>query len=48
MDAKKRFLVFGNEVAVPLLWLKRFSPFASDVEFFFMEKGQLTDLKAKR
>jgi hypothetical protein len=44
-DAGHRFLVFGNEAAVPLLWLKRFASTAAGVDFFFMENGQLTDLK---
>lgn len=43
--AEHRFLVFGNEREVPLLWLKRFAPIATDVEFFFLEHGALTDLQ---
>ena len=43
--AEIRFLVFGNQIEVPRLWLKRFGPFAKAVRFFFLDdNGALKDL----
>jgi len=43
-DAVKKFLVFGNDIAVPARWLKRFGSL-TDVEFYFFADGQLIKLK---
>jgi hypothetical protein len=34
--AQRRFLVFGNEQAVPELWLKKYGSLNSQVEFYFL------------
>ena len=44
-DAKKKFLVFGNDIKVPLEWLKRYKNIAKDVEFYFIHNnGKLEKL----
>ncbi len=44
--AEHRFLVFGNQREVPLLWLKRYGHLVKNVEFYFLESsGRLEQLK---
>jgi hypothetical protein len=42
-NAKKKFLVFGNDIDVPKRWLKRFGRL-TNVEFYFFESGKLLRL----
>jgi hypothetical protein len=45
VQAKQRFLVFGNQREVPMEWLKRYGRFVTNVEFYFIdEKGHLSKL----
>lgn len=37
INAKNKFLVFGNDKRVPLEWLKRYGNIVSDVEFYFID-----------
>jgi hypothetical protein len=44
-EAKIRFLVFGNQIEVPRLWLARYGPLAKAVRFFFLhDNGMLNEL----
>lgn len=44
-NAKQRFLVFGNDMEVPVRWLKRYGELVSSVMFFFLgDSGELTQL----
>lgn len=44
--AARRFLVFGNQVEVPQMWLKRFGHLCQGVRFYFLsEGGELETLK---
>ncbi len=44
--AQHRFLVFGNQIEVPQMWLKRYGHLCPDIEFFFLaEDGTLEVLK---
>ena len=36
-DAIFRFLVFGNQIEVPQLWLAKYGNLVSDVQFYFMD-----------
>jgi hypothetical protein len=46
VDAKRRFMVFGNDRDVPERWLRRFFPLVGDVDFFYLEYGgTVVDLK---
>ena len=38
-EAKRKFLVFGNDRRVPEEWLRRYGHLAGDVEFWFLETG---------
>jgi hypothetical protein len=38
VDAKKRFLVFGNQRRVPEWWLEKYGNLVQDVEFYFIDK----------
>ena len=40
-NANHRFLVFGNDIRVPLEWLKRYGYLLKSVEFFFLEQNTL-------
>jgi len=37
VDAKIRFLVFGNQRNVPELWLKKYGNLVRNVEFYFID-----------
>ena len=39
IDAERKFLVFGNDIRVPLEWLKRYKDIISKVEFYFIHQG---------
>jgi hypothetical protein len=42
VDAKRRFLVFGNQRRVPEWWLEKYGNLVQDVEFYFLDKkGQV-------
>jgi len=43
-DAKRKFLVFGNNSKIPKRWLARYGCLASAVEFYFLEEGRLERL----
>ncbi|HXZ62022.1 MAG TPA: hypothetical protein VEG62_04705 [Acidimicrobiales bacterium] len=43
-NASRRFLVFGQDRAVPLRWLKRFAPLLYGIEFWFLEGSELERL----
>ncbi|MHA1676609.1 MAG: DUF7662 domain-containing protein [Candidatus Njordarchaeales archaeon] len=46
IDAKMKFLIFGNDRRVPLEWLKRYGSLVRDVKFYFLdERGNLSELK---
>jgi hypothetical protein len=36
VGAQTRFIVFGQDREVPVRWLKRFGPLATDIEFYFL------------
>jgi len=38
INAKRKFLVFGNDVRVPLEWLKRYRKYVKNIEFYFITK----------
>jgi hypothetical protein len=42
--ASRRFIVFGQDRAVPLRWLKRFAPLLDGIEFWFLEGSELERL----
>lgn len=45
-DAKRKFLVFGNDRRVPEKWLERYGDLVSDVAFYFLsDDGQLETLR---
>lgn len=44
-SAETKFLVFGNQIEVPQLWLARYGKLLKDVQFFFMnDKESVTKL----
>lgn len=44
-NAKKKFLVFGNDIEVPRLWLARYGKLVKAIAFYFLsDSGDLTDL----
>jgi len=46
-DAKRRFLVFGNDRNVPARWLEKYGHLARNVEFYFLSnEGKLEMLKS--
>ena len=46
VNAKRRFLVFGNQKEVPNSWLKKYGKLVHNVEFYFLsESGNLEKLK---
>jgi len=46
VNAKKRFLVFGNQRQVPEWWLKKYGHLVRSVEFYFLDnKGHVERLK---
>lgn len=46
INAKRKFLVFGNDIRVPKEWLKRYGKFLKDIEFFFIDaEGNVIRLK---
>ena len=41
-NAKRKFLVFGNDKRVPQKWLEKYGPLVDSVEFYFLdESGKL-------
>lgn len=45
-DAKRKFLVFGNDRRVPEKWLEKYGDLVSDVAFYFLsDDGQLEVLR---
>ena len=46
VNAKKRFLVFGNQKRVPEWWLEKYGNLVRNVEFYFIDdKGNVERLK---
>ena len=46
VNAKKRFLVFGNQKHVPEWWLEKYGYLVHNVEFYFIDdKGNIERLK---
>ena len=46
VQAKTRFIVFGNQIEVPLLWLKKFGTYNNSVDFYFIDdKGKVKKLE---
>jgi len=44
-EAEVKFLVFGNQIEVPQLWLKKYGDLVRDVQFFFLDdSGNITKL----
>jgi len=44
--AEKKFLVFGNQIEVPRLWLEKYGNLVKDVQFYFLDNhGEITRLK---
>jgi len=39
VNAKKRFLVFGNQRSVPEWWLRKYGNLVQNVEFFFIDNN---------
>jgi hypothetical protein len=40
-----KFLVFGNDCRVPLLWLERYGGLVSDIAFYFLtDDGELEEI----
>jgi len=47
--AQHRFLVFGNQVEVPRLWLRKYGDIPTPVAFYFLgPDGLISDLRAER
>ena len=45
VQATTRFLVFGNQKEVPLIWLKKFGKYNNSVDFYFInEQGKIKKL----
>ena len=43
--AEKKFLVFGNDIRVPRLWLQKYGHLVDKVEFYFLDNnGELARL----
>ena len=38
-DAKIKFLVFGNQIEVPTLWLNKYGHLVNDVQFYFLDEA---------
>lgn len=46
-EAKRRFLVFGNDKTVPIRWLQKYGHLVNDVEFYFLgNEGKLEMLNS--
>lgn len=45
LDAKIKFLVFGNDKRVVEEWLQRYERFVDDVQFYFLHGDELSKLK---
>ena len=43
VDAKKRFLVFGNQRRVPEWWLEKYGNLVQDVDFYFIDSNGKVD-----
>jgi hypothetical protein len=43
--ARRRFLVFGNDVELPQRWLRKYGSIKLTVEFHFLVGGKLTPLR---
>src|SRR5258708_18301595 len=47
--ARTRFLVFGNQIEVAQLWLRKYGGLPTSVEFYFLApNGKVTDLRKTR
>ena len=45
-NARIKFLVFGNQIEVPQLWLEKYGNLVSYIRFYFMDvDGKITRLK---
>jgi hypothetical protein len=45
VQAKNRFLVFGNQIDVPQKWLEKYGHYKQGIDFYFLdERGTLTKL----
>lgn len=45
-QAETKFLVFGNQIEVPKLWLDKYGDLVKDIHFFFMDNARnITTLK---
>jgi hypothetical protein len=40
IDAKEKFLVFGNDRRVPEEWLRRYGKLVSSVQFYYIDNSQ--------
>ncbi|MGH7923823.1 MAG: hypothetical protein ACREQH_04440 [Candidatus Binatus sp.] len=46
VKSARPFLVFGNQIEVPRLWLDKYGGLSQKVEFYFLAPdGELTDLR---
>ena len=46
VQAKRRFLVFGNQIEVAQLWLRKYGRIPTPVEFYFLgADGQVVNLR---
>ena len=46
INARRKFLVFGNDIRVPKGWLKRYGKFLKGIEFFFIDsEGNVIKLR---
>jgi hypothetical protein len=43
VNAKTRFLVFGNQREVPENWLNKYGAYKQNVDFYFMDKDGLVE-----
>lgn len=47
VPARKRFLVFGNQIEVARLWLEKYGKLPTSVEFYFLgDDGRIIPLRA--
>ena len=48
VNAKRRFLVFGNQRRVPEWWLEKYGDLVRDVEFYFIDSDGNIELLTQR
>jgi hypothetical protein len=47
IPARHRFLVFGNQIEVPQMWLQRYGHLCPEIEFYFLDNdGALSGLNS--